>query len=72
MREEARAERAPYFWFPQGWIARTVQDVWEALLKKIPTYAEIQRCVKQQYGFVPKTRWIAHVKEHNGLEPLSS
>jgi hypothetical protein len=69
MPEKACSERATHSWFAQGWIARTVQNVWEALLKKIPTYAEIQRCVKQQYGFVPKTCWIAHVKELNGLEP---
>jgi hypothetical protein len=31
------------------------------------TYAEISECVKWQFGFVPKTSWIAHVKELNGL-----
>jgi hypothetical protein len=31
------------------------------------TYREIQKHVKQRYGFVPKTCWIAHVKELNGL-----
>lgn len=33
------------------------------------TYAEIAECVKQQSGFTPKTCWIAHVKELNGLRP---
>lgn len=32
-----------------------------------PTYAEIAECVKRRHGFVPKTCWIAHVKELNGL-----
>jgi len=32
-----------------------------------PTYAEIAECVKLRHGFVPKTCWIAHVKELNGL-----
>ena len=27
------------------------------------TYPEIQSYVKKTYGFVPKTCWIAHVKE---------
>ena len=31
------------------------------------SYAEIQRWVKQQHGWVPKTCWIAHVKALNGL-----
>ena len=30
------------------------------------TYAQIQRWVRQQYGFVPKTCWIAHCKELKG------
>jgi len=29
--------------------------------------AYIQDWVKQQYGFVPKTCWIAHVKHMSGL-----
>ena len=32
------------------------------------TYNEIQAYVKAQHGFVPKTCWIAHVKEIAGLE----
>jgi hypothetical protein len=32
-----------------------------------PTYTDIAECVKQRHGFVPKTCWIAHVKELNGL-----
>jgi len=36
------------------------------------TYKEIQEYVKKQYGFVPKSCWIAHVKEMNGLNPRIS
>ena len=32
------------------------------------TYRQIQDWVKQQYGFVPKTCWIAHVKEISGIK----
>ncbi|MFX0150964.1 MAG: hypothetical protein ACFFAJ_09300 [Candidatus Hodarchaeota archaeon] len=32
------------------------------------TYKEIQVWVKQNYGFSPKTCWIAHVKEICGLK----
>ena len=32
-----------------------------------PTYADIAECVEKHHGFVPKTCWIAHVKELNGL-----
>jgi len=31
------------------------------------TYKQIQAWVKQQYGFVPKTCWIADVKAQCGL-----
>jgi hypothetical protein len=31
------------------------------------TYKQIQAWVKQQYGFIPKTCWIAHVKHMSGL-----
>lgn len=31
------------------------------------TYKEIQDWVRQQYGWVPKTCWIAHCKELAGL-----
>ena len=31
------------------------------------TYAQISKCVKLQFGFVPKSSWIAHVKVLNGL-----
>ncbi len=27
------------------------------------TYKEIQEYVKRKYGFIPKTCWIAHMKE---------
>ena len=32
------------------------------------TYREIQNWVQQQYGWQPKTCWIAHCKELAGLE----
>jgi hypothetical protein len=38
-------------------------------LLAMATYAKIQQCVKQHFGFVPKTCWIAHIKELNGLKP---
>jgi hypothetical protein len=31
------------------------------------TYEDIQRWVRKTYGWVPKTCWIAHCKELNGL-----
>lgn len=31
------------------------------------TYKEIQTYVKEKYGFLPKTCWIAHMKEVCGL-----
>lgn len=31
------------------------------------TYEDIQSYVKRTYGFIPKTCWIAHVKEICGL-----
>lgn len=31
------------------------------------THKDIQKYVKQRFGFEPKTCWIAHVKELNGL-----
>ncbi len=31
------------------------------------TYNEIQNWVKEHYGWIPKTCWIAHCKELNGL-----
>lgn len=31
------------------------------------TYKQIQEYTKRQYGFVPKTCWIAHVKDDYGL-----
>ena len=36
------------------------------------TYKQIANYVKQKSGFVPKTGWIAHVKEINGLKPRRS
>ena len=33
----------------------------------MPTYKEIQATVKSKYGVVPKTCWIADVKEKMGL-----
>jgi len=31
------------------------------------TYKQIQTRVKQRYGFISKTRWIAHIKHMSGL-----
>ncbi len=36
------------------------------------TYKQIQEYVKSYYGFSPKSCWIAHVKEMNGLQPRVS
>ena len=33
------------------------------------TYAQIQAWVKKEYGWKPKTCWIAHCKELKGLNP---
>ncbi|MCL1981638.1 MAG: 23S rRNA methyltransferase [Clostridiales bacterium] len=33
------------------------------------TYKQIQGYVKENYGYAPKTCWIAHVKEICGLNP---
>ena len=32
------------------------------------TYKEIQNWIRQQYGWTPKTCWIAHCKELYGME----
>lgn len=31
------------------------------------TYKEIQTYIKEMYGFMPKTCWIAHMKEVCGI-----
>jgi hypothetical protein len=36
-------------------------------MRKYVTYKKIQEYVKSEYGFVPKTCWIAHAKELCGL-----
>ncbi len=36
------------------------------------TYKQIESYVKKNYGFIPKSCWIAHVKEINGLKPRIS
>jgi len=41
------------------------------MLRHRATYQEIRKWVLQNYGFEPKTGWIAHCKELNGL-PLGS
>jgi len=35
-------------------------------------YKQIQDWVKQNHGFVPKSCWIAHCKEMEGLNPRIS
>jgi hypothetical protein len=34
------------------------------------TDAEIQKFVQRHHGFIPKTGWIAHVKEVHGIPTL--
>jgi hypothetical protein len=34
------------------------------------TNAEIQKFVQRHHGFIPKTGWIAHVKEVHGVPTL--
>jgi hypothetical protein len=37
-------------------------------VRKMTTYREVQNRVREQYGFVPKTCWIAHIlSDHNSL-----
>lgn len=36
------------------------------------TYTQIQAYVKDKYGYLPKSCWIAHVKELSGLHPKVS
>jgi hypothetical protein len=36
------------------------------------TDAEIQKFVQRHHGFIPKTGWIAHVKEVHGVPTLRS
>jgi hypothetical protein len=35
----------------------------------MPTYGAVERQVRNTYGFVPKTCWIAHVFEISGKKP---
>jgi hypothetical protein len=44
--------------------------VWRVSVYNVgmPTYSEIAKCVQQRFYFVPKTCWIAHVKELNGIK----
>lgn len=36
------------------------------------TYKQIQDHVKQKHGYIPKSCWIAHMKEISGLHPIMS
>ena len=36
------------------------------------TYNQIQKWIKENYGYVPKTCWIAHVKEICGMARRTS
>jgi hypothetical protein len=38
----------------------------------VAKYREIQDYVKKEYGLLPKSCWIAHVKEMTGLQPRIS
>ena len=33
------------------------------------TYKQIQQYIKEEKGYIPKTCWIAHMKEVCGLKP---
>ncbi len=37
---------------------------------EMATDAAIQRFVQRHHGFIPKTGWIAHVKEVHGISTL--
>lgn len=32
------------------------------------TYKQIQEFIKNKYGYIPKTCWIAHAKELSGIK----
>jgi hypothetical protein len=34
------------------------------------TKTEVQKFVQRHHGFIPKTEWIAHVKEVHGIPTL--
>ncbi len=36
------------------------------------TYQEIQKYIKENYGYVAKSCWIAHMKEKCGFKPNMS
>ncbi|OMD93551.1 hypothetical protein [Paenibacillus odorifer] len=36
------------------------------------TYKQIQEYVKHECGYIPKSCWIAHMKELSGLHPKMS
>ena len=38
----------------------------------LATYKQIQEYVKKEYGYTPKSCWIAHMKEVCGLKPRIS
>ena len=42
------------------------------MTEPMATYTQIQDYVKQKYSFVPKSCWIAHMKEACGLNPKVS
>jgi len=39
---------------------------------KMATYTQIQEYIKKQFGYKPKSCWIAHMKEICGLNPKIS
>lgn len=45
------------------------QESWKVKERTLymATYKEIQQYVKQKYGYIPKTCWIAHMKEVCGI-----
>ena len=50
----------------EDYLARRVGQG-ETEKKSMATYKQIQHYVRQRYGFLPSTCWIAHVKADHGL-----
>jgi 23S rRNA (uracil1939-C5)-methyltransferase len=42
-------------------------NIKDIVLRQQATYQEIQKWVEQHHGFQPKTGWIAHCKELQGV-----
>jgi hypothetical protein len=51
-----------------SWVPRAVRD--DRGGSEMATDAEIRKFVQRHHGFIPKTGWIAHVKEVHGVPTL--